>query len=411
MMKLYVDKARYENACNVKDLRSRSKAVVDLAETGEVEAIYLYGKMLIHGLWDKKEMAIDLAKNHYVPAPSDPNVVTDPYLIVARNVIKAISYFKMISDYPDPSLYGVIKARKIIFFLQKEGLAGFEKGLFTYPKTSGNDLSNSEKYALRASAKSATTDDLEAKKNFIKRPKVRNPKTEHFWHMATCVRDRCIVTSFALQFFLMFISGIFWVGSGGSPAGWTVFFKVQGFVVIAYIIPLSVFACLINKFGVKEKLPICTCDKIKEAHQMILRELPSECKDNDSDPFESTSFCIRNLLRIKQFFFWAQFLFVIVFWIYCFKTEPSFFSFNTYLADIISAGIIIIVTSSFLNLGEKKFPVCFQNKEPILIFLGFLFFVFDDRDCCREIERLNERKEAEKFYNGPFDNKELMNKS
>ena len=62
------------------------------AEEGNIFAANIYGDMLMEGVWDIKRMQVDLVRGNLQAA--SPNGIDDPYLLVARDPIKAVEFYR-----------------------------------------------------------------------------------------------------------------------------------------------------------------------------------------------------------------------------------------------------------------------------------------------------------------------------
>lgn len=61
-------------------------------EGGDAVASDIYGDILMSGEWDTRKMEVDLARGRLQPQPTDSE--TDTYLILARDPLKAVQYYK-----------------------------------------------------------------------------------------------------------------------------------------------------------------------------------------------------------------------------------------------------------------------------------------------------------------------------
>ena len=70
-----------------------------LADSGNVQAAWYYGNILLVGGWDESRMGVDFLRNKLLPEKLDPR--QDPYLIVPRDQYAAVHYHKIAASFPD----------------------------------------------------------------------------------------------------------------------------------------------------------------------------------------------------------------------------------------------------------------------------------------------------------------------
>lgn len=390
---LYADEVQFKAAIRLKDTRLLINTIAGLADSGEVNSAEIFANLLLFGVWDVERIGFDMARGTLIPVPNDPGVM-DPYLVLPRNVMRGVEYLRLVADQRI-NTPAVSEARNILRYLQEKGLAGFTAGKVTY--YSNGDLPPWIKKKLDENTGNAAGPGLEG--GFVQlpnvRPEVENPKTRHFAHMAKKLRDRCMYHSAgaASLVFLFFVS-LFFKGTFDLK----LYIKVALVLVALYFGPLGIFAYFCNKFGVQEKMPVCCCDKIREAHEKALSKLPAECRLGPS-PFDSAPFYVRNLLHIKQFFYWLQVVLVLaLFGSFMARIDAELILGENYLFFLI-AGLMVPIISSVILMWDKKTPSCVEDMGDcshfINFFLSVIYFMFDDKDCCREIEIMQEIEDFE----------------
>ena len=123
----YVNEHQYKTETKSKDIRLRFKAIIALAEAGNAEAMYLYGYALLTGIWDLEGMKNDMAHGKLLPPTEDAK--DDPYLVIPRDIAKAVEYLRLIADMPGyDGEFWKKQAQGILTYCQKNGLAGFFVG-------------------------------------------------------------------------------------------------------------------------------------------------------------------------------------------------------------------------------------------------------------------------------------------
>ena len=405
------------------DIRTKVERLGELAESGNIRAASFYGEMLLKGVWDEEALKVDFIRGDLLPVPteakSDSN---DPYLVLPRDPLKGVEFIKLAAfSTGQEHLYEVTRARCLLTYLQRKSLAGFRNSALSFPYSEG--LSLADRFTLDSCAKSFTVRGDEESVGFVALPDVRpsiNHRTKMFELIAKNVRNRCFYQCIISIILASVFSWPFSVLNKTMP-GWMHFILFQVFNLVLYVIPLCLFAFFISVFGIRERKPICGCSQIKKAYKTFIEKLPVDCRVA-KDPYESSSLIVRNLLHIRQFFFWSYMVIVLIalflcmagvdFAKYLVNSLPFSFATTNYLPLFLAS--FIFLNSSMVVLWDKKAPqlVCFYTKDRhfvrshsglgfahliIIALLGIFYFAFDDRDCSREIEKFEEQDEIEEL--------------
>lgn len=396
----YVDELAFKNLKEIQDLKSKIDALGELAGKGEVHAAASYGEILLTGVWDEKRLYIDSVRGTLLPAQKDPKTI-DSYLILPRDPLRGVAYLTLAADFKQKGkvIAAVIRARSVLRYLQRKGLAGLPAGRITY-KESAIDLPAYEAEKFDEAAKVATVAELEngSPQQPDTRPQVQDLNTKHFAHLAAVGKDHI-----NLQFYFCLISTVIlciWLFTSRNDFGYVKLLKLLGFTIVFYLVPLKLFDYLIDLYGSKKRMPFCSCKKIREAHQMALNKLPVDCRMK-MNPFNSAPFFIRNLLHIKEFYFWSHVMIISIFtglwinnveiiktiWIHL----ANFFEFgvNSNFRKIMP--VFICSVSSFILMNDKNAT---KWMDLLAIFMSPIFFLFDDQCCSDEVKLLSDDPEV-----------------
>lgn len=402
----YVNEHQYKTETKSKDIRLRFKAIIALAEAGNAEAMYLYGYALLTGIWDLEGMKNDMAHGKLLPPTEDAK--DDPYLVIPRDIAKAVEYLRLIADMPGyDGEFWKKQSQGILTYCQKNGLAGFFVGDIKVSYPNPAELDYEDERMLDDNAKSAVdcdSEDLEVCRRFVPLPdarsKMTDPKVAMFKNIAKNARDRCIFQAIGSILFVLTISVL--VNSRYSAIGWGNFGISLIYAVAILTIPLSLFAKLFDVYGVKQKLPICSCGRIHEAYEAGMKEISGN-HSNFEDPFEATPFLVKNLLTIKHLYFWLCTVLPIAIFICSFK-YPEYCRFLNYMGSALHVGIFVFGYSFLTTLFDKKAPKWAEelgNVSMLITAVLFLFsFALDDTECSEEVEEFEAKKEIQKIVDG-----------
>lgn len=108
---VYLDTTEFINVLTIKDRRSMVKAIGSLAEDGNIHAANLYGDYLIQSVWEEEKMTVDFLYEKLLPKPLDPK--NYPYLILSRDVQKAINLYHLASSNPEFDQCHAFKSAKV----------------------------------------------------------------------------------------------------------------------------------------------------------------------------------------------------------------------------------------------------------------------------------------------------------
>ena len=380
------------------------------AEEGNIFAANIYGDMLMEGVWDIKRMQVDLIRGDLQEAA--PNDIHDPYLLVARDPLKAVEFYRT-AAYSGENCKPRQLARAKLAFCMTKGYAGFtpteEKNLEnTFVKV---DVPHSIQKFLTENARNHSiipaSNDTELANSFVPhpnvRPKVVNPKTDVFKHIAARMRDRClfqIIITQILSMMVFFYS--FWRNS----------IFVMGCILATFTLPLALLAFLDHYSGYRHAMPICSCSKMVAAYKFATKDLPFDCKQ-DGDPFEKTPAYIRYSHTIKGIYFW---FYAIASGIRAFLVLLGLYHNLTWLSGMDSRNpkVIFYITLPLNFLILSLLFVC-MDKKITLSHIGqtrddtdssnLLYFIIilvmsiisDDKDCELEYNRVTMKKGVDKF--------------
>lgn len=379
--------------------RYRASEMEKLADSGNIDACVDYGLMLMKGIWDEYEMGLDLVRGQLEPV--NPEIKKDKYLIVPRDPVRAMEYFKMAASYPfdnDTGYFVRDRAECILAHCQRNGLAGFKRGdpvTYDLPKSVGSDSNDISHYVdiLNSCGKSATAQsgDLEAGE-FVPlpdvRPTARDPYREVF-------RKNGELTSEASAY--MAVYGM--IGALGVYAFFSIIFLIGGgsfdFVQFSHVliglcvfiaIPQLTFSYIFMKLGEEKTLPVCDCKHIREAYKECIKSLPAEYAPK-KDPFQETSFFIRKLEYFRFWLIWS-YMFAFVLQIILLISYEPFKDFMT--SKMISDKYYIItwffpallaLISSFMLLIEIDASDSGDDDFVCSLFKTFFFWSYNHNGC------------------------------
>lgn len=173
----------------------------NLATIGNSAACEIYGDMLMEGVWNTYQMKVDGIANKLIGAYDFQG--KDPYLLLPRDPVAAIDYYKKASGNRDT-------ARAKLAYCKKMGYAGLPK---QNKIDSSVKITSEMKEFLDKNAKSATAvdkNDLEASDKFVplpdRRPKVQDPATSMFRKMAEYWGYRSIYQFAILEIIIFFVT-------------------------------------------------------------------------------------------------------------------------------------------------------------------------------------------------------------
>ena len=339
----HINSEKYSKALNVKNMNERLDSMKKLADARNVDAACWYGDALMKGIWDIKKMELDLARGNDLPKGKNINMDkfnSESYLILPRDQYGALEYYKIAASYP--------------FFNRSANKA---RAILTYCKTSAdieyNLVGHVDRKVLKKcktlAAKYSTLSTEEAP--IIKIPfasrSIENPKTNFFCLVGRAKVDLCMIESMAVLPAL--ILGYFQSMISGKK-----FFafpiEIVPILFVLYCLPMYLFAFLMHKYGVERKLPVCSCFAIRKAYDLMIENLPVDCR-NDENPFETTPFFIRHLSAIKTV------LFVSYIPIACFLMAKDGFDPLKHNIRNISFSltfILVLILSIIFHIIEKK---------------------------------------------------------
>lgn len=369
-----------------------------LAEEGQdATAADIYGDLLMSGVWDTRKMEVDLVRGRLQPQTHN---YTDTYLVLARDPLKAIQYYKQAAFAPDQPHNSTVKLRANakIEYCKAKGLAGFKTAPISTPKL---------KYSITRfldcnAANSIKTGDLESTNNFVPMPNIRphvvNPVTKIFKRVGRSFYNRCIL-QIALAQIIALLAYYY--------SYWSNAFLISLSVFVSISVPLGIFAGIAHFQGYKKGRPICCCAKITNAYELSIKSLPTDCKPQQS-PFETTHAIIKYTQTIKGIYFWLYLLISVVRVLQIIVNFRGGISWMSKLADYDAKGVLFYtVPVNFLAISlvivfmDKNFTL--ENIESVfgehegswaLIYVLITLFVSilaHDQDCERESERLKEK--------------------
>ena len=371
--KSYINTEEYRNALQIMDKREMVKVLKQLAESGNIHAANFYGDLLILGVWDEEKMAIDMARGQLIPPPLDSS--KDPYLILPRDPDRA-SYFYVIA-WCDPAFktnLTYIRASDKTLFCIKYGLAGFQEN--------ENNAKPFIRFKDKEMLKKCAVNMLKDNSNeflFVplpdERPNVLNPQTAVFERIAEAQKNKCKYEIYFATAALILPHCI--------PD-----FSLFSLKIIASFFALTVLPYIasyyaLESFGVKGKLPTCSCCKIREAHSNQMQKLPPDCRCI-SDPFETTNFFIRNFLNIKRIYLWIGIVLTIALFVLCIHRRP----FNSWRI------ILHLIFSFLVSCQSLMWDKISSDTFSDLFFMfpaSLVFFCFPDGYCAHELEVVNRK--------------------
>ena len=382
------------------------------AEEGNIYAANIYGDMLIEGVWDIKKMQVDLIRGDLQsPIAEDmSSSAIDPYLLVARNPLKAVEFYKVTANSKEDCATRNLARSKLAHCMIK-GYAGFTATEQEHLEPIFRDIEvpASIKTFLAANFKSTPTlpSDFESGNSFVPLPNVRppvvNPITDVFTHMAARMRDKCL-----LQILISEVLSVL----AFLYCYWRNATIVMGCILACFTLPLVVLTLLNHYRGYKCAVPICSCSKIVAAYQFAIKDLPSDCRP-DGDPFEKTPAFIRYSHMIKGLYFWfyviaAGFRVFLVLlslyqnlnWLLALESSnPKLIFFIILPFNILVLSLLFVLMEkniSFSHIGQTRDCTDSSNWAYFIIVL-ILSVISDDKDCELEYKRVTDKKGLDKF--------------
>lgn len=407
------DQAKFKRYLTSTDRNTKIEGIKEMATGGFGPAALKLGDWLMSGYWDTKEMEFTLAKNQPLLESTDKG---DPYLIFGRDPIEALKWYGVAAQSNDANASWEAKYK--LAYCRKEGLAGLAKDdaaekeiefISNKNKSLMVEAHKIERF-IDSNAKSANKDSNDAEKAPMfaplpnVRPKVLNPRTEIFKHLGRVIRDRCIGHAILLQILAAALA-MYW--SMGSKT-WTEFAIINAIgnaiVAVPYTIPLILFAIWANEVGVRQKRPICSCEKIRKAYDIGLRRLPIECQMGPS-PFDNTFILSRNIHLLKRLFFWTQLILALGFIVLFLSATSSIDSLCKSLGIEPIVLLLIafeVVPLSTLIVGwDIKIPElsggCERLQLPLAILYSLVAPFLSDKDCSKEIDRADPSAAWDRF--------------
>ena len=369
-----------------------------LADEGEnALSADIYGDLLMSGVWDTRKIEVDLVRDRLQPLNQNH---ADPYLILARDPLKAIQYYQRAADAPEEVDNSAVKLRATakIEYCKSLGLAGVLGAHFSIPK-----LNYSIARFLDTNAKNFhQMGDLESTNNFVPLPDVRphvpNPLTKVFKGVGRSFYNRCIL-QIALAQIIALAAYLY--------SYWSNAFLLSLSVFVSISTPLAIFAGIAHFQGYKKGLPICCCAKISNAYELSIKSLPADCKPQ-INPFEATSAYIKYIQTMKGIYFWLYVIISVVRVMQIIVNFQGNLSWVSKLAAYDAKGVYFynvpvnfLLISLIIVFMDKDFSLeniqaVFGEHEGtsaamyVLVTL-FVSILAHDQDCDRETERLKNK--------------------
>lgn len=359
------------------------------AEAGVPASCISFARMLMTGIWDTEQMKIDCLCSRLLPPPQDSKL--DPYLILARDPVRAIYYLRKVADLNDPDqTWSINQARNLIAFCQANGLAGFPPGPVSYPNA--ERLPKEDEEMLITNAKNADTGvNGMPFYGFVPlpnvRPEVPDPIGEIFQNVAISERDKC--------YWLMLAFTI----ASVVACVFRIELLIPGLILILVLIvlPFGIFYYLTDTYGVKQKIPICACQRIRLARELQLEEFPPEYSYNATDPFVDS---MKNLNSAKQWLFWTYLFAPIVSFglLVTFNGILDRFALSKPMKELYWwVPIFMFLIGSVTLAVEKRTPNWCRTSDGEdggfigMVVLAFCFFCLHDSSCHDQAFKIIER--------------------
>lgn len=269
------------------------------AQIGNASACEIYGDMLMEGVWEIYKMKSDIITGNLLEPTENPS--DDPYLLLPRDPIAAIEYYRKAAVTRETAL------AKLQYCMQK-GYAGVTKEPMAM--VSSVTITSEMKEFLDKNARPLMPLDLEASGIFDAipdfRPKIRDPRTFVFKDLAVKWGTRSLYQFVIVEIIAFFLCFIIQKGD---------FFKAFQIILLGFFtlgVPLIGHAMICLFYADPKGLPLCSCEHSRLAYLNNTLDFSEQIAKISQDPFISTPFYIRNLHKIKQFWFWALFITSIV---------------------------------------------------------------------------------------------------
>lgn len=303
---LYNNFEEYRAALKIQDRKQRLSHMKDLAERGNMHAIQNYADILMKGAWDLERMLYDMEHGQMLPVTED--VTKDPYLIIPRDQYLAVEYLKKLAMF-NYSHYTVSEARGYLAYIGQSRDTGYRgpNGHLDFLIVNIQNDRVQEQWK-KVEGRGVVPDQLHSP--FVNfpycRPFINHPKRNVFSTVAKAIYDRsktqiqiCIWLN--LIVFLLYCNAKSWTNKHLN-----LFWPCYVF----FVLPLWIFMTLVDKFGVKKKLQICTCSCVKTALQKIQTEFSALLKSTDCADYsdDAAPFLVRNLHNIKILFYILYFI-------------------------------------------------------------------------------------------------------
>ena len=360
----YLDQTEFIKVLNLKDRRLLVKELGVLAEGGNIQAADLYGDFLIQGVWDEERMIFDLVSDKLLPNPPDPK--KDPYLILSRDVQKAITFYHFATNNSELEQIPAFKMAKAkLEYCHRMGLAGFIANSLI-PLSADIDMRT--KNFLIKYAKNTLSD---SSGQFLslpdRRPDIKNPLTELFSRLGIIQRDRTII-QISITVFLVALIKFFIVD-----------FRIYISFICCFLLPLIGCALVYHKFGFIAKMPMCSCASIKLAYSEELEKLPETCR-NKADPFKTHNIIIRNFTVLKRIWLWFT---IVSFLIHLAFLSDTALSPKQRIDLLMNDTLTVFLSLCFIGweMNLSKFLKEIRKARNIAsIFIGLCNY------CCNELE-------------------------
>lgn len=270
-----------------------------LADTGNIQAAFAFGDLLMTGAWDMARMESDLALERLIPPPLDPS--KDPYLILRRDQYQAINYLRFAADYPhEDTCLEISKARAHLKYCSRKRNFGYNgRGRLDYMMLVS---------FYTPMEKAATPEDLRFNPFFplpYSRPKICNPKGKVFSRLATQLVGYNVLQLFT--FHILALALIF-VGFGDAKDTLVTrqIMQMQMFTLLAFTIPLFLVILISVIFGSVKEKPLCSCSDVRRAYDAAMDGVSDDLKV--TDPFTETPFVVRNIFSVQETIFFVYIL-------------------------------------------------------------------------------------------------------
>lgn len=362
------------------NVRAEVQYLKDRCDAGNPESSIAYAMMLFKGVWDLEQMNIDSLCSCLQPPPADHRL--DPYLVLPKDPARAVQILRRVYETaaPDQTFFKN-QARDFLVFCQANGLAGFPAGVITYPDA--QPISPQDADTLHMNGRSANPDaSSPTTYGFIAsrdiRPETADPIGDIFMNVAESSRDK--------SFWIGLISTILSVVSCCFKQD--IILPGVLLILVFIVLPFGIFYYLFDTYGVKQKLPICDCQRIRLARELTFEEYPPAYSQNAVDPFDSSP--VKNLLHIKQFVFWVYLFspliicalyFSAVSWNIALSHNNS----ESFVDLLWGASLVLFLVGIFTLAFEKKPPKSCEgvNDEGgiSIIFISFFYCCLHDLSC------------------------------